>query len=641
MVKRVLAPHGLLLVLPLLVAALALGFLLHRAPGPRAAGAISQRNAPHRRTAHPALAMPADGPYLHTDGAVVRDAAGHAVRLSGINWFGLETCIFAPGGLGVRSWWDLLDQARALGFNAIRLPFSDQLLEPASYPLYINYALNPDLRDLSGLQVMDRIIHGAGERGLRIILDRHRPDCKAQAPLWYTPRYSERRWITDLTRLVGRYRHEPAVIGLDLDNEPHGPATWGTGNLATDWRLAAERAGNAVLRINPHLLIFVQGVQVYHGDNYWWGGNLEGAATAPVRLAVPHRLVYEAHDYGPGVYWQNWFSAPDFPDNLPTVWRRHWAYLEERGIAPVLLGEFGGRSVLSSGTVGATLGQRREGTWQRMLVAYLVHHPEMSFTYWSFTPDSSDTGGLLNYDWQTADIAKESLLRPIQGAAIPQSGALPPPAPLRVLASDVMAPGGNQQNLTIRIVNDGPDPVTLVHAQLRYWLDASRPLSAAITALPASTLPDASVDPAGTGPNGADLVQGRAATVDWASTGANTVATAAGSSDGYAYLTFDVLAPSSTAPILAPYGGSAALIVRLHRVDWAPYAANHDWSYAASEAPIPADHLTLAINGRTVWGISPIEEVAGHLHPAAGHAPTPRPHTAMERVRTSPSLKHG
>ena len=123
----------------------------------------------HTALAVPAngLAVPADGPYLHTDGAILRDAQGHAVRLSGIDWFGLETCAFAPDGLGVRSWWDLLDQVRALGFNTIRLPFSDQLLDAKSYPLYINYALNPDLRGLSGLQVMDRIIAGAGQRGLR------------------------------------------------------------------------------------------------------------------------------------------------------------------------------------------------------------------------------------------------------------------------------------------------------------------------------------------------------------------------------------------------------------------------------------------------------------------------------------------
>ena len=90
---------------------------------------------------------------------------------------------------------------RALGYNAIRLPFSDQILDPLVSPLYVNYTLNPDLRGLSSLQLMDRIIQGAGERGLRVILDRHRPDCTAQSPLWYTRSVPERQWIADLVNL--------------------------------------------------------------------------------------------------------------------------------------------------------------------------------------------------------------------------------------------------------------------------------------------------------------------------------------------------------------------------------------------------------------------------------------------------------
>jgi endoglucanase len=114
---------------------------------------------------------------------VIRDALDRAVRLSGVNWSGLETCNFAPSGLGLRTWWDVLDQVRALGYNTIRLPYSDQALDPASWPQGINYTLNPGLQGLSALQVMDRVIAEAGRRGLRIILDRHRPDCDAQTAL--------------------------------------------------------------------------------------------------------------------------------------------------------------------------------------------------------------------------------------------------------------------------------------------------------------------------------------------------------------------------------------------------------------------------------------------------------------------------
>src|SRR5581483_866358 len=115
-------------------------------------------------------------------------------------------------------------------------------------------------------------------------------------------------------------------------NEPRGAATWGSGDLTTDWQLAAERAGNAILAVNPYVLIFVQGIEHTGDDWYWWGGNLLDAHDAPVHLNVPGRVVYAPHDYGPDVYPQPWFSASDFPNNLPAVWDTHWGYLAEDGI---------------------------------------------------------------------------------------------------------------------------------------------------------------------------------------------------------------------------------------------------------------------------------------------------------------------
>lgn len=347
-------------------------------------------------------AAPARGPIRAQGGRLI-DAAGVEARLTGVNWFGLETPIFAPHGLWTRNWGDMLDQITATGFNAIRLPFSNELLKPASVPASIDFAKNPDLKGLNGLQVMDRIIEGAGRRRLAIILDRHRPTADAQSELWYTDRVSERQWIDDWTMLAIRYRSQPAVIGADLHNEPHGPATWGDGNPRTDWRMAAERAGNAILDVNPNWLIVVEGIEHVGNDWYWWGGNLQGARDHPVQLSRPDKLVYSAHDYGPGVYPQTWFQAPDFPNNLPSVWQRHWGWLKAQEVAPVLLGEFGGRSV----------GQDPEGLWQHRLVDFLKASG-LSYTYWAWNPDSGDTGGILNDDWTTVDRAKLELLASYQ-----------------------------------------------------------------------------------------------------------------------------------------------------------------------------------------------------------------------------------
>jgi endoglucanase len=339
---------------------------------------------------------------LHTQGGDIVNAAGKTVTITGVNWFGFETSTFAPDGLWARNYKSMLNQIVASGFNAIRLPYSNALFRPGDTPNGINYALNPDLKGLRGLPLMDKIVDAATSRGLMVILDQHRPDASGQSPLPATGTLSEQQWIGDWVTLAKHYRNNPLVIGADLHNEPKAPATWGTGNPQTDWRLMAEKAGNAVLAAAPNWLIFVEGIDNYQGQSYWWGGDLAAARRYPVRLSEPGHLVYEAHDYGPDVYNQSWFQAKDFPRNLPAVWTRNWAYLKEQNVAPVLLGEFGGSA-----------GNDAEGVWQRTLVSFIKQHG-IGYTYWCWNPNSGDTGGILTSNWRTVDEAKLHLLHSYQ-----------------------------------------------------------------------------------------------------------------------------------------------------------------------------------------------------------------------------------
>ncbi|MBV9545441.1 MAG: cellulase family glycosylhydrolase, partial [Chloroflexi bacterium] len=132
-----------------------------------------------------APAPPLGSGPLNTEGGNIVDADGRVVHITGVNWFGLETGTFAPQGLWARGLNDMLDQIAQSGFNTIRLPYSDQLFDPSSMPNGIDFQKNPDLQGLSGLQIMDQVIERAGERGLKVILDRHRPDAQAQSTLWY------------------------------------------------------------------------------------------------------------------------------------------------------------------------------------------------------------------------------------------------------------------------------------------------------------------------------------------------------------------------------------------------------------------------------------------------------------------------
>lgn len=164
------------------------------------------------------------------------------------------------------------------------------------------------------------------------------------------------------------FAHDPALIGVDLFNEPHAlgvPATcsayltrgasWGTchrhSNPKTDWRAAAERGGNALLAINPHLLIVVEGVSVVRiGTGVFMaaaGENLMAAGAQPVRFHVPHQLVYSAHDY-----YATKRVADMSQEQLRARWTSLFGYLTNStvpNVTPVWIGEFGTCNIYDPG----------------------------------------------------------------------------------------------------------------------------------------------------------------------------------------------------------------------------------------------------------------------------------------------------
>ena len=214
--------------------------------------------------------------------------------------------------------------------------------------------------------------------------------------------------------LAGRYADDPTVIGADLHNEPHA-GTWGGGG-PTDWAAAAERAGNAIGAVNPNWLIFVEGVATYQGQPYWWGGNLMGVRDRPIDLNLDNKLVYSAHDYPNSVWAQPWFQGSDFPANLPAKFDQMWGYIYKEGIAPVYIGEF-----------GTNLTDPKDAPWLEAITSYLAGDLDnngttdipagdkgVSWTFWSWNPNSGDTGGILANDWRTVNQDKMAYLTPIE-----------------------------------------------------------------------------------------------------------------------------------------------------------------------------------------------------------------------------------
>src|SRR3954453_2850878 len=97
--------------------------------------------------------------YLHTSGNKILDSTGATVRLTGLNWFGMETDNKTFHGLwSSNPWRNQLDTMASLGYNTLRIPFSDDALKSDAVATGINDYVNPDLVGKSPLQILDAVI---------------------------------------------------------------------------------------------------------------------------------------------------------------------------------------------------------------------------------------------------------------------------------------------------------------------------------------------------------------------------------------------------------------------------------------------------------------------------------------------------
>jgi endoglucanase len=376
--------------------------------------------------------------YWHTNGNQILDGDGKLVHMAGVNWYGFETNDRVVHGLWAKDYHAILQSIKDNGYNTIRLPYSNEMVEHPTVPTAIDTnTFNNDLAGLNSLQIMDKIVSSAGALGLHVVLDNHRSsagDGPEANGLWYTSQYSEQAWINDWTMLARRYANltgadgKPVLLGMDLRNEPHlnpngapGTGACWTGDKTKDgcstedkwhnWPEAAKRAGNAILEADSKLLIFVEGLDCYENDCGWWGGNLMGVRAHPVELEVGNRVVYSPHDFGPNLYVQKWFNGGTTRASLYGVWDKYFGYIYNEGKAPLWMGEFGTGNNSSDASSDAAGSQ---GQWFSSLVQYVDDHKTMGWTYYAL--NGQDVYSLLDqqYDEVPASPMKQQLLTGIQ-----------------------------------------------------------------------------------------------------------------------------------------------------------------------------------------------------------------------------------
>jgi len=317
---------------------------------------------------------------LRAHGNIIVDAAGSRFRLTGVNWAGAHI-INVPGGLDRAPLSSLARRIRTLGFNVVRLTWSVESVLSNPKVDDRTVSANPKLIGLRALEVIDEVIAALANEGLLVWLDNHmldtdwcchRADCNG---FWFNTRWSEDDWVKAWQTIIRRYRRVDNVIGAGLKNEPrstcsgqswHGKGqfcnasclnpnvlpggcaemTWAAGPQEFQWRLAATKAGLAVLDQKPSLLVSISGLE--------YSTDLREAQAMPVRIPKQN-LVYEAHDYswtfqedGPPTNSSDTNSTlmkelaePDQFSRYAEKLTKWWGFLLRDDVAPVWLSEFG------------------------------------------------------------------------------------------------------------------------------------------------------------------------------------------------------------------------------------------------------------------------------------------------------------
>lgn len=329
------------------------------------------------------------------------DSRGIPSRLSGINWHGFDETFSMPTTLKYRNYQSVLDQMKQLKFNVIRIPFSQTIFKGIiASEEFVNFTLNPELKGLTSLQCLDKIIHYCGQIGLGVLLSRLTESMGTVGSdgLWdVSGGYSHLsdQFLLDWVSLASRYLHT-AVIGMEL---------WHASvpSSSSEWDLAAVRIGNAILDVSPDLLIFVE----RRPEDIWSRNAGIDNKEELMHLSIPNRLFYSIRHF-PAEWYLN---SPAVERASSSMGRnlRGGSTATEVISTPVVLMAMGSSHIPSN--VVDILNNNKKGpkSVSKTMVNYNKEQPATVGLSWfidAIDRDEGETGGIFSADWKTVDEAK-------------------------------------------------------------------------------------------------------------------------------------------------------------------------------------------------------------------------------------------
>lgn len=419
---------------------------------------------------------------MTTQGDKIINSSGQEVELKGFNWFGFNNQATMVDGLWSGSgplasdFATVVYRLKLLGFNAVRLPFSFKDINTLSPRNYTNACQIPTQSTIQASVTNPSVAVGSkvippmiappprvagkcddylpndttlnrflwtvnffAKNGFYVLIDNHLREDQ-------TVLENKQLWVQNWKDLVTKISQDPIskkMLMIDILNEPDEyEIKWETSGSTPGLKDLYLAVMDAVYPINSEALFFIEGTaQGDIGAN--WG---DGFSTADSGLSNPssffntlltkpylNQVVISPHVYPPSVTGasQN-YSGSGLYNRLTAS----FGYLTQQGYCngicktfPVAIGEMGSRftennDIQSMQDFAKYLNNTGTGADGK-------HHAIKNWFYWSWNPNSSDTGGIVDDNWLSIIWKKIDYLTTIGLTPWYSDTTIPPVTPVK------------------------------------------------------------------------------------------------------------------------------------------------------------------------------------------------------------------
>ena len=365
-----------------------------------------------------ALSRPASTPIypFRALGSTILDATGDEVQFRCVNWPGHMEAN-TPEGLQFQPLAEIVKTlAQHPTYNCVRLTYAVELFEKEHMtlrqsftpgnnnattdlsPLLRNISThNPDLVELSLVQVFEAVVDELDKQGLFVLMSNHVSKATwccsdDDGNGWFNYGYFyANSWLSSLTSMAKVMSSHPNVVALDLRNELRSKI--GNDEQITEWMKYMPMGVDAVLAGDATKLVFVSGLSYDTDLSFLNRTDLVSDAWSSQLEEKASNLVFEGHIY-------TWSPYGDYDgdcSNLHFGEKIGWAWANKR---PMVISETG---------INVDSYSEDDQAWFEGCITSLIVDSRSGYGQWLLggsyyirdgALNAHDSFGLLTSDWR-------------------------------------------------------------------------------------------------------------------------------------------------------------------------------------------------------------------------------------------------